>query len=75
MRLGAPERDFLPASRREWAFVSKITPPTAGSLREDGGQRSSPLRGAPRVPRSASLTAILAPAVVLLWGARLPRFI
>ena len=31
--------------------------PTGGSLRSDCRQGSSPLRGAPLVPRSASLTA------------------
>ena len=46
--------------------------PTIGSLRSDGRQGSSPLRGAPLVPRSASLTAVLAAAAVLLWGADAP---
>jgi hypothetical protein len=35
MRLWAAERDFFRASRRKWAFVSKISP-TASSLPEDG---------------------------------------
>jgi len=48
--------------------------PTSGSLRSDRRQGSSPLRGASLVPRSASLTAVLAAAGVLLWGAGAPLF-
>ncbi len=41
--------------------------PTAGSLRSDCRQGSSPLRAAP-------LDCVLAPAPVLLWGAGAPLF-
>jgi hypothetical protein len=74
MRPRASERDFFRALRRKWAFAPQIRL-KASSLRSAGRQGSSPLCGAPLVPRSASLTAALAPAPVLPWGAGLPRFI
>jgi hypothetical protein len=67
----ASERDFFRALKTKRAFVPRIRS-TVGSLRSAGRQGSSPLRGAPLVPRSASLTAVLATAPVLLWGAGLP---
>jgi hypothetical protein len=65
----ASERDFFRALRTKWALVLKISS-KAGSLRSAGRQGSSPLRGAPLVPRSASLTAILASAPVPSMGER-----
>src|SRR5215471_11972416 len=56
MHLRPFKRDFFPASGTKAVSGLKIRP-TAGSLRSDCRQGSSPLRGAPLVPRSASLTA------------------
>jgi hypothetical protein len=50
------KRNFLPVPTTKGVPGRKIRP-TAGSLRSDCRQGSSPLRGAPLVPRSASLTA------------------
>jgi hypothetical protein len=49
-------RNFFPTSKAKPVATLKIGP-TGGSLRSDGRQGSSPLGGAPLVPRSASLTA------------------
>jgi len=56
MPLRSLKRDFSQAPATEAVSVPKIRP-RGGSLRSDGRQGSSPLRGAPLVPRSASLTA------------------
>src|SRR5215470_3488605 len=50
------ERNFFRAPTPKGVPAPKIRP-IAGSLRSDCRQGSSPLRGAPLVPRSASLTA------------------
>ena len=51
--------DFFRAATTQVVFAPKIGPirQLTDSLRSDGRQGSSPLRGAPLVPRSASLTA------------------
>jgi hypothetical protein len=73
MRRRPSKRNLPRAARTGAASILKIRS-TTGSLRSDGRQGSSPLRGAPLVPRSASLTAVLAAAAVLLWGAGAPLF-
>jgi hypothetical protein len=71
MRLRLIKRDIFRVATTTAVCTPKIRP-TRGSLRSDGCQGSSPLRDAPLVPRSASLTAVLATAWVLLWGACAP---
>ena len=71
MRPQELQRDSFRAARTGAASIPKVRS-TIGSLREACRQGSSPLRGAPLVPRSASLTAVLAAAAVLLWGADAP---
>jgi hypothetical protein len=56
MRLRAIKRDFFRAARTKDVSGQKMRP-TAGSPRSDRRQGSSPPRGAPLVPRTASLTA------------------
>jgi len=73
MRLRATKRVLFRAATTTAVLTPKIRP-TMSSLRSDCCQGSSPLRGAPLVPRSASLTAVLAAAWVLLWGASAPLF-
>jgi len=53
MRLRTIKRDFSRAARTKDVSAQKMKP-TAGSLRSDRRQGSSPPRGAPFVPRSAS---------------------
>ena len=73
MRLLASERDFLSSFEEEMAPQPKIKPHRPIASARASRQGSSPLRGAPLVPRSASLTAALASAPVLSWGACAPR--
>jgi hypothetical protein len=68
------ERNFFRAPMTKGVPAPKIRP-TAGSLRSDCRQGSSPLRGAPLVPRSASLTASSLRLLILLWGAGAPPFL